>query len=396
MGRFANIDTRDPAVFVTTWFLVVVAALSVLIRVATKCRVFRQLTSDDYLIIAALALCIAQSAVISVAVAHGYGDRFTTVASADFVQVMKCQYAASILYIASLCLSKLSLSRFIHTLTPVHRDHLLAAVLQVAIAILGVTGIIGTAFQCRIPQPWDYWWQKCFDLCAWAYFLSAANIATDVAIIVQALLLIFGIQAAWKKKFMFASIFLSRILLVLPHSSSLLLRSSKCQSLGKFRLTTKQLPSVIIPLIAEMVFTHEARNPDSDDPTYASCLAQIASQIVQSMSILTACWGQVNPFLNQLKSNGLRIRGVEYQSSAGTGGKGQASASRSFGYSKGQQSRSHRIRGEEHYELVPVTIGQSETTVEAAGSQGWDADADGDADSRSCSSRTGIIREMRI
>jgi hypothetical protein len=156
-----------------------------------------------------------------------------------------------------------------------------------------------------------------------------------------------------------------------------------------------QTPSVIIPLIAEMVFTHEARNPDSEDPTYASCLAQIASQIVQSMSILTACWGQVNPFLNQLKSNGLRIRGLEYQSSAGTGGKGQASASRSSGYSRGQQSRGHRVRGEEHYELVPVTVGQSETTVEAAASQGWDADADGYADSRSCSSRTGIIRETR-
>ncbi|KAL4749889.1 hypothetical protein BDW72DRAFT_177332 [Aspergillus terricola var. indicus] len=364
MGRFANIDTRDPAVVVTTWFLVVVAALSVLIRLATKCRVFRQLTSDDYLIVAALALCIAQSGAISAAVAHGYGDRFTTVASADFVQVMKGQYAASILYIASICLSKLSLSTFIYNLTPVHRDHLLAAVLQAVIVILGVTGVIGTAFQCRLPRPWDYWWQKCFDLSAWAYFLSAANIATDVAIIVQALLLIFGIQAAWKKKLMFASVFLSRVF-------------------------------VIIPLIAEIVFTHEARNPDSDDPTYASCLAQIASQIVQSMSILTACWGQVKPFLNQLKSNGLRIRGVEYQYSVGTGGKGQASASRSSGYSRGQPSRGHRARGEEHYELVPVTVGQSETTVEAAASHGWDADADAYADSRSCSSRTGIIRETR-
>jgi hypothetical protein len=58
MGRFAHINTRDPAVFVTTWFLVVVAALSVLIRVATKCRVFRQLTSDDYLIIAALVCAL--------------------------------------------------------------------------------------------------------------------------------------------------------------------------------------------------------------------------------------------------------------------------------------------------------------------------------------------------
>ncbi|KAL6231487.1 hypothetical protein BDW75DRAFT_247873 [Aspergillus navahoensis] len=364
MGRFANIDTRDPAVNVTTWFLVVVAALSVLIRLGTKCWVFRKLTSDDYLIVAALALCIAQSATISAAVAHGYGDHFTTVLSADFVQVMKCQYAASILYVASLCLSKLSLSTFIHNLTPVHRDRLLAAALQAVIAILGVTGVIGTAFQCRLPWPWDYWRQKCFDLYAWAYFRTAANIATDIAIIVQALLLIFGIQAAWKTKLVFASVFLSRVF-------------------------------VIIPMIAEMILSHDARHPNSSDPTYASCHAQIASQIVQSMSILTACWGQVKPFLNQLKSNGLRIRGVEYQTSLGTGRKGRASASRSSGCSRGQRGHGHGhgVRGEEYYELVPVTVGQTETTVEAAAPQGWDADAD--ADSRSYSSRTGIIRETR-
>ncbi|KAL4938963.1 hypothetical protein BDV06DRAFT_214690 [Aspergillus oleicola] len=355
MGRFANIDTRDPAVNVTTWFLIVVAALSVLIRLGTKCWVFRKLTSDDFLIIAALALCIAQSATISTAVAHGYGDHFTTVSSADFVQVMKCQYAASILYVASLCLSKLSLSTFIRNLTPVHRDHYLAAVLQAVIAILGVTGVIGTAFQCRLPRPWDYWRQECFNLCAWAYFLSAANIATDVAIIVQALLLIFGIQATWKKKLVFASVFLSRVF-------------------------------IIIPLIAEMILSHNAQNhPDSSDPTYASCDAQIASQIVQSMSILTACWGQVKPFLNQLKSNGLRIRGVEYQ----------ASAAHSGGY---KQGHTYGVRGGEHYELIPVTLGQTKTTVEAASasaSQGWGADADVDADSRSYSSRTGIIHETR-
>lgn len=207
MGRFANSDTRDPAVNVTNWFLIVVVVLSVLIRLGTKYWIFHKLTSDDYLIIASLAFCIAQSAAISTAVSHGYGYHFATISSQNFEQVMKSQYAAYILYIASLCLSKLSLSTFIRSLTPVHKDHFQAAVLQGLIAVLGVVGVLGTAFQCHLPRPWDYWHGRCFNLAAWNYFLCVSNIVTDCLIIAQALLLIAGIQATWKKKAVFASIF---------------------------------------------------------------------------------------------------------------------------------------------------------------------------------------------
>ncbi|PKX97800.1 uncharacterized protein P174DRAFT_364641 [Aspergillus novofumigatus IBT 16806] len=268
MGRFANIDTRDPAVNVTNWFLVVVAGLSVLIRLGTKFWIFHRLTSDDYLIIASLAFCIAQSAAISTAVSHGYGYHFATISSQNFDHVMKSQYAAYILYIASLCLSKLSLSTFIRSLTPVHKDHFQAAVLQGLIAVLGVVGVFAT--------------------------------------------------------------------------------------------------------IIEIVFSRDVRH--STDPTYDYCPTTIVSQVVQCASIVTACWGQLKPFLNQLKSNGLRIQGVEYQYSTG---KGQSS--RSYGRSGTNHSR------EEHHELVPVASGQNLTTVSA--SPAWDADSQ--------SSQTGIIRETR-
>ncbi|KAF4156942.1 hypothetical protein CNMCM6936_005786 [Aspergillus lentulus] len=315
MGRFANSDTRDPAVNVTNWFLVVVVGLSVLIRLGTKFWIFHRLTSDDYLIIASLTFCIAQSAAISTAVSHGYGYHFATISSANFDQVMKSQYAAYILYIASLCLSKLSLSTFIRSLTPVHKDHFQAAVLQGLIAVLGVA--------------------------AWNYFLSVSNIVTDCMIIAQALLLIAGIQATWKKKAVFASIFLSRVI-------------------------------VIVATIIEIVFSRDVRH--STDPTYDYCPTTIVSQVVQCASIVTACWGQLKPFLNQLKSNGLRIRGVDYQYSTG---KGQSS--RSYGRSGTNHSR------EEHHELVPVASGQNLTMVSA--SPAWDADSQ--------SSQTGIIRETR-
>jgi hypothetical protein len=341
MGRFANTDTRDPAVNVTNWFLVVVAGLSVLIRLGTKFWIFHRLTSDDYLIIASLAFCIAQCAAISTAVSHGYGYHFATISKQNFDQVMKSQYAAYILYVASLCLSKLSLSTFIRSLTPVHKDHFQAAVLQGLIAVLGVVGVFGTAFQCHMPRPWDYWHGQCFNLAAWNYFLSVSNIVTDCMIIAQALLLIAGIQATWHKKAVFASIFLSRVL-------------------------------VIIATIIEIVFSRDVRH--SADPTYDYCPTTIVSQVVQCASIVTACWGQLKPFLNQLKSNGLRIRGVEYQYSTG---KGQSS--RSYGRSGTNHSR------EEHHELVPVASGQNLTTVSA--SPAWDADSQ--------SSQTGIIRETR-
>ncbi|EAW17316.1 uncharacterized protein NFIA_072300 [Aspergillus fischeri NRRL 181] len=268
MGRFANSDTRDPAVNVTNWFLVVVAGLSVLIRLGTKFWIFHRLTSDDYLIIVSLAFCIAQSAAISTAVSHGYGYHFATISSQNFDNVMKSQYAAYILYIASLCLSKLSLSTFIRSLTPVHKDHFQAAVLQGLIAVLGVVGVLAT--------------------------------------------------------------------------------------------------------IIEIVFSRDVRH--STDPTYDYCPTTIVSQVVQCASIVTACWGQLKPFLNQLKSNGLRIQGVEYQYSTG---KGQSS--RSYGRSGTNHSR------EEHHELVPVASGQNLTTVSA--SPAWDADSQ--------SSQTGIIRETR-
>jgi hypothetical protein len=33
--------------------------------------------------------------------------------------------------------------------------------------------------------------------------------------------------------------------------------------------------------------------------------------IIQCLSIVTACWGQLNPFLSWMRSNGFEIQGVE-------------------------------------------------------------------------------------
>jgi hypothetical protein len=176
---------------------------------------------------------------------------------------------------------------------------------------------------------------------------------------------------------MFASIFLSRIMSV-PFIPSTFPRSYQ-------QLTNHILhASVILATIAEMVLLKRKHGSDSADPTYDYCASTIAMQVVQCASIVTACWGQLKPFLNQLKSNGLRIRGVEYQSSRG---KSHSSRSRSYGLS-GRHGNSSRGREREQHELVPVAAaGRNLTTVEAEASRGWDADSQ--------SSQVGIIRETR-
>lgn len=50
MSRFTG-DTWLPAINVICWFLLVIAILGILTRIATKFWIYRKLTKDDYVII---------------------------------------------------------------------------------------------------------------------------------------------------------------------------------------------------------------------------------------------------------------------------------------------------------------------------------------------------------
>ncbi|OOQ89573.1 hypothetical protein PEBR_07806 [Penicillium brasilianum] len=94
---------------------------------------------------------------------------------------------------------------------------------------------------------------------------------TDAMMLAQALLLIYRVQASLKKRLVFAGIFLPRVL-------------------------------VIGAIIGQLSFIHTIA--DSKDPTYDMCDMTIIEEMVQCLSIVTACWGQLKPFLTWLKSNG--------------------------------------------------------------------------------------------
>lgn len=82
-------------------------------------------------------------------------------------QAEKCLqnlWAASLLYIASLCFSKLSMVLFTLRLSPAAKDHRLGKIVASVVIIWTLVALLGTAFQCGVPRGWDFWDGKCINM----------------------------------------------------------------------------------------------------------------------------------------------------------------------------------------------------------------------------------------
>ncbi|KAJ5249028.1 hypothetical protein N7468_000479 [Penicillium chermesinum] len=311
MGTRFKGDNNDPAVNVTNWVLLVTAILSVFARLGTKFRIFHKFTSDDVAIIASLVLCVVQSICVSMAVGSGYGKHLKEVTLPEFDTVMKYLYASSILYLASICASKISLVLFMRNLTQTANDRFFGLFLAIAIGVWAVVSIFGTAFQCSVPGTWNFWSNNCFDLAAWRYFVCASNIVTEILILAQGILLTHRVQTSLTKRLLITSLFLPRVL-------------------------------VIGTVLAELILTR--RITETTDPTYEMCVVTILQMLTQCLSVVTACWGQLKPFLTWLKSNGLRIQDVDYMTNAYNSNYAQ-SEGRSQTQSKARDSRYQSQKG---------------------------------------------------
>ncbi|KAE8390110.1 hypothetical protein BDV23DRAFT_155914 [Aspergillus alliaceus] len=345
MGRFSR-DTWKPTVNVVTWFLMTTAILCVLTRLGTKYWIFRRWTTDDYLSIVSMVLCAAQSLAMSMATANGYGEHYDRLSRESMDGIMKSQYAATILFITTMCVSKLALVHFIWSITPATSDRRVAIILEIFTVLWGVTGVFGHAFQCKPPRSWDYIDGNCFDIGAWGNYLAITNMLTEAGIIVQALLIIVGIQARWAKKVTLSSIFGLRIF-------------------------------VIAAIVGQLVYNN--RTIDVKDRTFDTWPATMFTQIVQCLSVVTACSPQFKPFMDSLRSTGMRIDGMTSYN--------MASMKR---YEISTMRHKSTFNGSEVHELAPINLGKEthETTVTASG-----AISDGDTESQS--SQTHIIREIR-
>ncbi|EEA21241.1 conserved hypothetical protein [Talaromyces marneffei ATCC 18224] len=221
MGSRFNYKTNKPAVAVTTFVLLVSVILSVSARLVTKYGLFRKLAHDDLAIIASLLFAILQDIGIALAVDSGYGDHQTDVSDGHSPGLGNCGH----------------LRHCIPMLRAAHMRYL----------------------------EWP-----------------ASNIATDLLIIAQIMVLIINIQTSISRRMMFFGIFAPRIF-------------------------------VVITALVELILMRQSTY--TNDQTYRMYDLTIISVVIQCVSIVTASWPQLMLFLSWMQSNGLRLNNVQDESS---------------------------------------------------------------------------------
>ncbi|KAB8238769.1 uncharacterized protein BDW43DRAFT_296206 [Aspergillus alliaceus] len=268
----------------------------------------------------------------------------------DYLSIVSMsQYAATILFIICMCFSKLALVQFVRSVTPAASDRHIAAWLEIFIILWGTTGVLTFAFQCNPPRTWDYLNGQCFNIEAWWYYLGVTNIFTDGAIVAYAILIITRIQARWKKKATLATVFGLRIF-------------------------------VIGAIIAQLVYSKKTIN--SSDPTSDTWPLAICTQLTQCLSVITACSPQFKPFMDSLRSMGLRVDGItRYDTS-----RGEYHHSSSHFPSQIRNQNQPVAEGHELTPIIPTKNDHRTTTT---------ITAKPDSDAESDSSQAHIIREVR-
>ncbi|KAF5866896.1 hypothetical protein ETB97_008701 [Aspergillus alliaceus] len=345
MSKF-ELDSWKPAVNISTWLLMITAIFVAFARLGTKYWIIRWWSADDYLCIVSVVICIAQSVALSMATANGYGDHYDSLSETSHEGVMKSQYAATILFITSMGFSKLSFIHIFWSVTPFHPDRHITAGLEIITTLWTVAGIFTAAFQCKPPRTWDYLNGQCINRRAWWNCLCVMNILTDAVVMAHGIFIVARLQMRLKRKIVLTIIFGLHIL-------------------------------VIAAIVGQIVYVNETI--DSTDQTSGTSLFTISTQVAQCLSIITCCSPQFKPFLDNLRSLGIRVDGNSRHGGSDMGYKHSTTPSH-----KPQEAR------RQLYELatIPPFEGSCQTAVTASGSKrDWDAGSE--------SSQAYIIREVR-
>ncbi|KAI9849538.1 MAG: hypothetical protein M1837_004158 [Sclerophora amabilis] len=262
-------DNYGPAVSVITWVLLVSMIFSVCVKVALKLLAARTLNADDGILILAMAISIGQSIAASIQIENGVGQHQGHLSTSQIDTFEKAGYASNLLFISSLAISKLSTLCLLLQITPIALHRRLALALGAAIITWTVTSLFASAFQCRLPSPWEMLGTRCFDqISFWTYY-GVLNIVTETGLIVL------PIYSVW---------------------SVHLKRKDKAVTIGCFAVRL----IVIGAILPQLILLHRLRT--STDVTFDGWSYYLCTQCVQNLSVVAVCVPYIKNALLGLES----------------------------------------------------------------------------------------------
>jgi hypothetical protein len=239
---------------------------------------------------------------ISSQVSHGLGSPLQSITQSDYITFQKAGYASQILYLGVLAAAKLSTLALFAILTPLKSHRIPIFIAGGIVAAWSVSSILGSAFQCSLPNPYLYTSGKCFNQNAFWYGVGAVNILTDLTLMAFPVMVVSRLKLPLKKKIAVTFAFSFRLLAI---------------GCTVFRLV--ELP--------QKSFRH------ATNITLESWLFTIATQLEVFFSVFATCVPHLRPFIESVQSGylGGAIREGERQASYGSHAAGEPLAMRKTG-----------------------------------------------------------------
>ncbi|KAJ5740782.1 hypothetical protein N7493_000654 [Penicillium malachiteum] len=258
-------------VAVAVYTLLVLSIFVLVTRLSTRWYIGRVIHADDILL-AASAICgLLQSVFVQLAISDGLGKKRSIITNHAFDQFLKHEYAAQILLIITIALSKIS-SGLLFQSTMTSRGYTWAnGALMVIIVAWAIGTILALALRCPMPNPWK--WSpsgQCINQEALFQSIAALNISTDVALVVLPCILLRNVQLSRWKRFRIMALIASKLMV--------------CAATGV------EIHHILIML-------------QSSDVTWASTNATVWDQVMMNLSIITTALPSLGRLVVELQPN---------------------------------------------------------------------------------------------
>ncbi|KAJ9656469.1 hypothetical protein H2198_004928 [Neophaeococcomyces mojaviensis] len=284
-------------VVISGWILMCFFVVCVSTRLATRYSYVMAGGIDDILIGIAMLFGIAQTAVIHRSASNGLGQHQDALSEASYDIYAKSYYHGNILFVAALLFSKMSTIFLLTRLAPKPKIRRTCQAVGALFTIWALGSILGLALQCQLPRPWDYrqteTHQCSVNAAALNYSVMVFDILTDIACIVIPITMLWNLQMAVQRRWSLIGAFGCRIAVCI------------CSAIRISALVTYFQTS---------------------DKSWEAVSPQTWAQVVQCLSIISACIPSLKVFLGSLDSGfmdiSMRIHGgPTYRTDYGYGSK---------------------------------------------------------------------------
>ncbi|KAJ4992399.1 hypothetical protein SVAN01_02108 [Stagonosporopsis vannaccii] len=269
LRSFEPHEDRTSAISITTYALTGAFVVIFIARQVMKAIVFRKVALDDLFILLATVFAIGLSVTTLILTSKDFGVLdYLSVDRAN--SIMKGYYASELLYIASLCFSKLSILVLFYNVVVLRTHRCFVFGFSVCIFTWSVSSAAAVAFQCDLPKPWEIMTLRCFNTRVFWIIFCTIDAFTELFIVLLSVDLVAHLRVRMSRKAAVVACFAPRLL-------------------------------VISAAVVRAIYLYQVS--PHDNPEYNLWIATICTQVHVSTSICTACIPYMVPFFKSLQGN---------------------------------------------------------------------------------------------